>query len=183
MSAPPAYLTVIRTDLPRWLNWPSGALYTGRSRFALLIGGRARRLAIPCGIQTFTVVVHSLLLGVHEIRVILTVEEGGDYRYECRCRRDAYTKALLSSALYVMSIMLSCWIGSVISPVLREPMLELLPTIFAMSITGPASRAHTAPRCIGDHVRAWWDYNRRCCVPLVYYMAPSRIVPAESLLS
>lgn len=113
-------------------------LYTGRSRFALLIGGRARRLAIPCGIQTFTVVVHSLLLGVHEIRVILTVEEGGDYRYECRCRRDAYTKALLSSALYVMSIMLSCWIGSVISPVLREPMLELLPTIFAMSITGPA---------------------------------------------
>ncbi len=133
-----AHLTVIRADLPRWLNWPSGALYIGHSRFALLVGGKPRRLAIPSDSQTFTVIIYSLLLGTHEFSISLTPKENGDYRYECRCRRGAYLKALLNSILIMITLMLSCWLGSVILTSLRVSILDLLSTISSMTAIGSA---------------------------------------------
>ena len=77
---PRAYLTVSRSDLPSCLAWPSGELLIGRSRVALLVGGKPRRIQVPSGNQAFTVVIYSIVPGGHEIPINIIVEDGGEYR-------------------------------------------------------------------------------------------------------
>jgi hypothetical protein len=136
---PRAYLTVSRLDLPCCLAWPSGELLVGYSRVALLVGGKPRRIQVPPGNQTFTVVIYSILPGAHEVTITFTVEEGGDYRYGCRVRHGAYMKGLARMAGFILSSAAACWLGHLIVPLLRGPMLDLqLQAILATPHLNPA---------------------------------------------
>jgi hypothetical protein len=120
-----AYLTVARSDLPAYLSWPSGELHTGRSRVALLVGGKPRRRRVVPGNQTFTAVVYSILPGTHEITFDLTVEEGGDYRYVCRADSRAYRRAVARAVGFLLSLAAACLFGKLTVPMMRGPLLDV----------------------------------------------------------
>jgi hypothetical protein len=181
---PHAYLTVSRSDLPSWLAWPSGELFIGHSRVALLAGGKPRRVQVPAGEQTFTVAVYSILPGAHEITFTFTVEEGGDYRYGCRLLRGARKGALIRMAGLVFSIAAACSLGRLIMPILREPMIGVLQrAILATPHINPAfvpilyrsARAITSELSgitIGGAVFLWATrtFRGQLCGQCLYYL-------------
>jgi hypothetical protein len=136
---PRAYLTVNRSDLPKWLAWPSGELFIGRRRVALLVGGRPRQIQIPSGEQVFSVVIYSIMIGAHTITHTLIVEDGGNYRYRCRLIPGKRKRALSVMTGLVFSIATACWIGWLTVPLLRDPMLHLTSqALLAMPHVNPA---------------------------------------------
>jgi hypothetical protein len=133
------YVTVYRSDLPSWLNWPSGKLLIGDSRAALLVGGKHRRLRVPLGTQQIRVVIYSFLPGSHDVMLTVAVEEGKDYRYRCHSVPGVSLRALTQHAGLSIAMVCAMALGWLTLPALREQAIELqVGAVSAMPMLGPA---------------------------------------------
>jgi hypothetical protein len=133
------HVTVYRSDLPTWLNWPSGKLLIGDSRVALLVGGKHRRLRVPLGTQHIKVVIYSFLPGSHDIMLTVAVEEGKDYRYRCHSIPGVSLRAHTQQAGLSVVMVCAMALGWLTVPALREQAIELqLRAVSAMPMLGSA---------------------------------------------
>jgi hypothetical protein len=122
-------ITVRRSDVPRWVPSLTGEVYLEDWRFAWLIGGRPRTIAIRPGRRLLRV---RLPIGYPRMEAMrpIEVEEGRSYRFECGVTVEDLGRARVPLLVFAIATGLAGGMVLIGIPLLRWPGRALLGRLY-----------------------------------------------------